>query len=64
MVSVRACAIYPKVIVTAPDAASKNTLSAVVGTDWPPAPPEVLDQLAVFDASQVPDPPTQYLFAI
>jgi len=42
-----------------PDSESINTVSAVVGTDAPPAPPEVVDQFVVFDPSQVPDPPTQ-----
>jgi len=41
-----------------------KTLSALVGTDAPPAPPLAADQLVVFVASQVPVPPTQYLFAI
>jgi hypothetical protein len=38
------------------------TSSAVVGSEAPPAPPEVVDHLAVSD--QLPDPPTQYRVAI
>jgi len=45
-------------------AESKNTLSAAVGTDAPLAPPEDALQCVVLDASHVPAPPTQYLFAI
>jgi hypothetical protein len=30
-----------------PELASKNTSSALVGTEEPPAPPDVADQLAV-----------------
>ena len=44
--------------------ASKNTLSDAVGTENPPAPPLVSDQLTVLVASQVPVPRTQYLSAI
>ena len=44
--------------------ASKNTLSADVGTDAPVAPPDEADQFAVFVPFQVPVPPTQYLLAI
>jgi hypothetical protein len=43
---------------------SKKTLSATVGTEAPPPPPEVADQLVVDDVFQVPVPPTQYLLAI
>jgi hypothetical protein len=50
------------VLATPSDAASKNTSSAVVGTDAPEAPPEAVDQLAV--DPQVPEPPTQNLLAI
>ena len=39
--------------------ASKNTLSAAVGTDAPPAPPDDADQLVVLVESQVPAPRTQ-----
>ena len=39
--------------------ASKNTLSAAVGTDAPPAPPDVADQLVVLVESHVPVPRTQ-----
>ena len=51
-------------IVPAPDALSKNTSSAVLGTLAPPDPPLVADQLVVELVSQVPVPPTQYLVAI
>jgi hypothetical protein len=44
--------------------ASKNTLSDAVGTDAPPVPPEVADQLVVLVESQVPVPRIQYLSAI
>jgi hypothetical protein len=50
--------------VTAPEAASKNTSSAAVGTAEPPPPPEVVAHLVPAVASQVAVPPTQYLFAI
>jgi hypothetical protein len=43
---------------------SKKTESAAVGTDAPLAPPEDADQTVVLDVFQVPEPPTQYLFAI
>jgi hypothetical protein len=39
--------------------ASKNTLSAAVGTDAPPAPPDDADQLAVLVLLQEPVPRTQ-----
>jgi hypothetical protein len=52
------------VIVGEPDAAFTITASAAVGTEAPPAPPEVADQFVVELVSQVPDPPTQYLSAI
>ena len=39
--------------------ASKNTLSAAVGTEAPLAPPDDADQFAVLVPSQVPVPPTQ-----
>jgi hypothetical protein len=61
MVSDSATTFAPNV--QAPDEASKNTASAVVGTLAPLPPPEAVDQLAVLDPSQVPEP-TQYLFAI
>ena len=44
------------------DNVSKKTSSTDVGTDAPPAPPDDADQLVVV-ASQLPVPPTQYLFA-
>jgi hypothetical protein len=39
--------------------ASKNTLSAAVGTEAPPVPFDVADQLVVLVESQVPVPRTQ-----
>jgi hypothetical protein len=56
----------PEEIVTVPppELALKKTSSAVVGTDAPPAPPDVADQLVVEEAFHVPVPPTQYLFAM
>jgi hypothetical protein len=47
-----------------PLAELKNTASIAIGADAPPAPPDVADQFAVETLSHVPDPPTQYLFAI
>lgn len=47
------------VTVTVPELASKNTLSADVGTDCPPAPPDVAAHLVPAVASQMADPPTQ-----
>jgi len=52
------------VIVGEPELASIITASVEVGTDAPPAPPELADQLVVLKASQVPLPPRQYLSAI
>lgn len=43
---------------------SKMTLSADVGAEAPPDPPDDVDQFVVVEASHVPDHPTQYLFAI
>jgi hypothetical protein len=40
------------------------TSSALVGTEAPPAPPEVADQFVVLVEFQVPEPPTQYLVAM
>jgi hypothetical protein len=39
--------------------ASKKTLSAAVGTEAPPAPPEEVDHLVVLVLLHVPVPPTQ-----
>jgi hypothetical protein len=50
--------------VIAPDAASKNTSSAEVGTAAPPAPPEVVDHLVKAPLSQKSVPPTQKRFAM
>lgn len=44
--------------------ASINTLSALVGTEAPPDPPDVVLQFVVVAASQFPVPPTQYRFAM
>ena len=52
------------VTVPPPELASKVTVSATPGTDWPPAPFEVAAQCVVSEASQVPAPPTQKRFAI
>jgi len=38
---------------------TKNTESAAVGTEAPPAPPGVADQFVVEVVFQVPEPPTQ-----
>jgi hypothetical protein len=43
---------------------SKNTESLTVGTDAPLGPPDVSLQLVVLNGPQVPEPPTQYLFAM
>lgn len=59
----RQFAVAATVQVTAPDAASKNTSSALVGTDAPPAPPDVVAHLVPAVPSQFADPPTQYLSA-
>jgi len=47
------------VTVPEPELASKKTLSAEVGTDAPPAPPEVADHLVPAVPSQFAVPPTQ-----
>ena len=52
------------VIVGEPESTLIITSSAAVGTDAPPAPPEVSDQFVVVVASQLPLPPRQYLVAI
>jgi hypothetical protein len=57
--------VLPAAIVTVPeDDASKNTSSADVGTDAPPAPPDVAAHLVPTVPSHEAVPPTQYLFAI
>ena len=53
----------PMVTVLAPEAASKNTVSLVVGTAEPPIPPDVVDHLSRAIPSHEAVPPTQYLFA-
>ena len=58
-------ALVPMVTVgDAPEEESKKTSSAEVGADAPPLPPEDVDQLVVLDEFHVPEPPTQYLFAM
>jgi hypothetical protein len=52
------------VTVPVPERASNITSSAIVGTDAPPAPPEVADQFVVDVVVQEPVPPRQYLSAI
>jgi hypothetical protein len=52
------------VMVGEPEAALTITASTAVGTLAPPPPPDVALQLVVLLASQVPEPPTQYLSAI
>jgi len=57
--------VLPVAIVTVPvDATSKKTASAVVGTDAPPAPPDVVAHFVPAVPSQDAVPPTQYLSAI
>jgi hypothetical protein len=51
------------VTVTVPEAPSKNTSSAAVGTAAPPAPPDVVAHLVPAVPSHVALPPTQNLFA-
>jgi hypothetical protein len=60
----RPAAVAATVHVPEPELALKNTLSADVGAEAPPAPPDVADQFAVLVLSQVPVPPTQYLSAM
>jgi hypothetical protein len=50
------------VMVGLPELESIVTSSLLVGTDAPPAPPDVADHLAVL--VQLPEPPTQYLYAM
>ena len=52
------------VTVTAPDAPSKNTSSAAVGTAAPPPPPDVVAHLVPAVESQLAVPPTQKRFEI
>ena len=52
------------VTVPVPEFPSNCGVSPAIGTDAPPAPPDVADQFAVLVLSQLPVPPTQYLFAI
>jgi hypothetical protein len=56
--------VAPRVTVPVPEFASNKATSAAPGADAPEAPPVVVDQLAVLVVSHVPEPPTQYLFAI
>lgn len=57
--------VLPVAMVTVftPDAESKNTSSADVGTEAPPAPPDVVAHLVPAVPSQFAVPPTQYLSA-
>jgi hypothetical protein len=66
LLKVHAAQAEPLAVVTVPDPEpeSKNTASTDVGADAPLAPLDVADQFAVDEASHVPVPPTQYLFAI
>ena len=48
----------PVTLIVKPVVVSKNTLSALVGTEAPDAPPVVADQLVVLLQAPVP-PPTQ-----
>jgi len=61
MVMSNAAAFVPTVTAyaVALDNELKMTLSADVGAEAPPRPPEVADQLVVVVASQVPAPPLQ-----
>jgi hypothetical protein len=57
--------VLPVAMVQVPvDRFEKNTSSALVGTDTPPAPPDVADHLEPAVPSQLAVPPTQYLSAI
>jgi hypothetical protein len=49
----------PRLITPPPELPSIRTSSAEVGTEAPPAPPDVADQWVVVAASHVPVPPTQ-----
>jgi hypothetical protein len=64
IVSVEQVAPAAVVQVPVPDAESKMTASLAVGTEAPGAPPDVADQFRTFIVFHVPEPPTQYLFAI
>ena len=57
-------AVMVTVYAVAFERVSKVTVSEEVGTEAPPAPPEVADQFVVVEASQFPVPPTQNLLAI
>ena len=60
----RAALAAETVTVTAPELASKNTSSALVGTVSPPGPPDVAAHLVPAVPSQLAVPPTQYLSAM
>jgi hypothetical protein len=60
----RRLTVSPRVTVPVPEFASKKATSAAFGADAPEAPPDVADQLAVLVVFHVPEPPTQYLFAM
>lgn len=59
-----AIAVTVTVYAVAFDNESNVTVSAEVGTEKPPAPPDVSDQFVVVEASQFPVPPTQNRAAI
>lgn len=63
ILSERTLGTYPRVTAPDPEFASKYAWSPALGTDAPEAPPEVVDQFAVFAAVHDPDPPTQYRLA-
>ena len=52
-----------KVTTPVPEFASKIGVSAEVGTEAPPVPPDVADQFAVLPLLHVPAPKIQYLAA-
>jgi hypothetical protein len=58
------CAVLVFFVTTHALFASKNTLSAFVGTGAPQGHQDVSDRFAHGVASQIFVPPTQYLFAI
>ena len=59
-----AVAVTVTVYAVALESVSRSTVSDDVGTEAPPAPPEVAAQFVVVLASQLPVPPTQNLVAI
>ena len=56
---------FPEIVIAPePELESINTLSADVGTEAPPEPPDEVAQWVVSYGVQYPAPPTQYLLAI